>query len=263
MRTIGVVLPVWQESRYLPLVLEQMALCPGPKIVLWQDQPLHWLAEDRGAPSGWNSKVKGVLAEFPTIEVIKMDHAPVRVPYGVDDTEYGGFSSLGELALSLLRERGVGAMAWIESDWLLTYAATEWMFTRMAIAPTTEKFWWADGHNYWRDFKHSEGQPNLSIGIGYDTDCKSLWENRCGDPRRVQLEGVTIYHPGWVLSEEEVFNKVHSWGHAPYYKARGFYVNEWLAKDDSRMGIWDVNFELPTEIITRMKHWNCLEEGWL
>ena len=262
MRSVGVVCPVWQESRYLPLILEQMSLCPGPKIVLWQDQPLHWMAEDRSAPSGFASKVKDILPLFPSIEVIKMDHAPVRTAYGADDAEYGGFTSLTRMGLQLLRERGVDVLVWADSDWILELSEMQRLVETLAVSDPSTTLHQIGGHNYWRDFKHSEGQRELDIGIAYNTRLASIFDVACADPNRVKLD-ILCHHPGWVLSEEEIFNKLHSWGHAPYYKARGFYENEWLKKDDSRIGVFDVDWEIPAEIVDRLTKWDCLEPGWL
>ena len=242
---IGTACPVWQEQRYLPLVLEQMVRCPGPKIVLWQDQPLHWLGEGH-APSGHQSRVKDILAQFPEVEVILMDRAP-------DDGIYGGFKNLGEMGFALLKERDADLVVWQDSDWIFDLDEIDQFYTDLVKSETPIR-WAVNARHYWRDFYHTMATGGITVAFPVDVGLFDVYTE--ADIRRTPY---MCYHPAYVMPDEEMYLKVHSWGHAPLFKERGFYEKEWLGKDDSLIKPQPADVLPSPAVVRRLHNWGAIE----
>lgn len=235
---------VWAEDRYLGPVLEQIQLCPGPKVVVWQDQPLYWLGE--GSPlSGHNSKVKDVLAEFPDIPVIKVERAP-----SVD--QFGGFLSLIDSTFQWLIERGAENMVIMDSDWLMTKADTARFYDGIQ---EPAMYYETDARHYWRDWNTL--YADTPIHSVYPKEFPNIHVSPRPCPTK-KIPGVMCYHPSYVLTDEEMYRKVNSWGHAPLFKERGFYEKEWLPKNDSIVNPWPTDVQLPDELKQTLIKWGAL-----
>lgn len=247
MSKIATVCPIWKETRYLPLVLEQMALCPGPQLLMWQDNPLYWLS-DKPVPSGFASKVGELVKSYSTIEVIKMDHAPKDKA----DAPFGGFAGLAEVAFSMLKNKGIDVVIWTDSDWLFDLNELNWLYQRMTNY--TETKWWAvEARHYWRSF--AQTMATTGITVGFPTDKPDLWHYSEEDIVRMPIY---CYHPAYVLSDEEMHDKVNSWGHAPLFQERKFYKNEWLAKNDSIVDPKPADLLPPKSVMDRLSRYGAL-----
>lgn len=242
---IGTCCPVWKETRYLPLVLEQMSLCPGPKLLLWQDQPLYWLGNG-AAPSGHLSEVGMMAAEFPEIEVVTMDHAP----RDGEDAPFGGFASLAEMAFARLRAQGVEVVIWTDSDWLFRLADIKDLYARIE-ASSEPKYWAVKGKHYWRNFRATMDTGDITAG--FPIQRPNLW-HPYDESEMIRTE-IICHHAAYVLTNHEMYDKVHSWGHAPLFKERGFYEKEWLAHNDTLVKPQPAD-PPPDEILTRIRTHN-------
>lgn len=254
---VGVILPVWRESRYLGCVLEQAQLCPGPVYVLWQDKPLWWYGEGE-APSGHNSRVRDVLAEFKGIDVLKMDRAPqsgeqVKGPDGDLAAVYGGYANLIKMGFSLLQNRGVKKVVLFDSDWLMTIDDTLKFFK--GCEEHLSDYARVEARHYWRDWQTVYADTGITTAFPIEFP-KILEIPEFTRPNHT-IPDVMCYHPSYVLTDEEMYEKVHAFGHADYHKQRGFYEKEWLAKDDSIVKPWKTDIELPVDLVVRLKKWGA------
>ena len=64
------------------------------------------------------------------------------------------------------------------------------------------------------------------------------------------------------MTDAEMYIKVHSWGHAPYFKLREFFEKEWMTRDDSVVKPFPAEVSLPDDIIARLNKWNCVLPEW-
>lgn len=241
---LGTVMPVWKEWRYLPLVIEQMLLCPGPKLIVWQDQPLYWLGNGP-APSGHqHEKTARVLESCANeIEVMKITHAPVL------SDEFGGFKWIQQMAYEHLRSKGADLIFWQDSDWLFDLEPLKGFFRQVAETPVDGKLWSVPTQHYWRDFEHT--MSTSPVTIAYPWNIPSNWSHyEESDMRR--LESPMLYHAAYVLSDAEMYDKVHSWGHAPLFKDRQFYEKEWIGGDDSQVKPEIANHVPPIGVVRRL-----------
>lgn len=249
MTQIATVCPVWQEVRFLPLVLEQMSSCPGPKLLLHQNQPLYWLDDTRPAPSGFGSKVTSLAKQFPSIEVIQMEHAPKDG----EDAPFGGFASLALMAFDLLATRGVEVVVWMDSDWLCRLTDLQRLYTSMTTQP--ERYWSVQARHYWRDFNHT--MATTPITIGFPIHRPNLWH--AYDESEITRSSIMCYHPAYVMTDGEMLDKTSSWGHAPLFKERKFFEKEWIGGDDSLVNPQPADVALPTDILDRLLFWGSLD----
>lgn len=247
---IGTVCPVWAETRYLPLVLEQMSLCPGPALVVWQDKPLYWEGEGH-APSGHRSGVEDILARFPKIEVMKIDHAPP----GPAGEEFGGFKWLQKMAFVYMKATyKVDAILWSDSDWLFDLNMMQQFYYELEVAEVDRKLWSVEARHYWRDFGHT--LADSPVTAVFPIDVPHLWSDYTED--QIHRSRYTLYHPAYILTDAEMYQKVCSWGHAPLFKERGFYEKEWLPKNDSIVNPKPSDVVPSANVWDRLKKWNAL-----
>lgn len=234
---MGVCCPVWTETRYLPLVLEQMSLCLGPKLVLWQDQPLYWLGEGP-APSGHASRVAAYVGDFPNIRFSLLDHAP--------EGEHGGFNALVRMGAECLHAMDADIIVWMDSDWLYTLDDVKRLYATIQDA-NSPSYYGVNARHYWRDFNWLMADTGILAAFPWNHDYFAAERSL----PTVSLT-ITCYHPSYVLSDEEMYRKVHSFGHAPYFKERGFYEKEWTGRDDSLVKPKPTDTFLPTDIYKRL-----------
>ena len=240
MRTIGTVCPVWQEHRYLPLVLEQMQLCDGPKLVIWQDKPLYWFGQG-DPPSGHQSRVRDVLAQFPKIEVMKID----RAPFG----EEGGFMNLSKIGATHVATQGADLVFWYDSDWL--YSLNDTLQLYRDVHAGSKPRWATRARHYWRDFYHTMDDRDLYVVFSVDGVV-----HEPGLESELQRTEYIGYHAAYVLTDEEMYLKINSWGHAPLFKERQFFEKEWLAHDDSLVKP-EPSQPPPDDVLVRLKEWGA------
>lgn len=246
---LGVCCPVWKETRYLPLVLEQMALCPGPQLLLWQDKPLYWLGTGP-APSGFASEVGKIAAQFPSVEVVKIEQAA----HGDETEPFGGFLQLALAGFKQLNDRGVGRVLWLDTDWLFDLYDMQRLYAFLAEAPQQPPLFAVTARHYWRDFHHTMStgdvtvaRPSTSAGLLDHYEEKDM----------VRLN-IMLYHAAYVWTDSEMYDKVHSWGHAPLFKERQFYEKEWLGRDDSLVKPQLADYCLPSSIVDRLNKYEAL-----
>lgn len=244
---VGTCCPVWCESRYLPLILAQMDLCPGPKVVLWQDKPLYWFGTGE-APSGFNSDVGRCLSWFPRIEVVQLHKASTN-----PEAPFGGFVELAKLAFSWLKQRGVTTVVWFDSDYIFSVADTIKLYEE-ADKNDRPPLLAVKARHYWRDFKHTMSTGDVSLVRPVDDP--DLWRHY--DESDIQRLPLTMYHPAYVMSDEEMYRKVNSWGHAPLFAERRFYENEWIGGDESKVGPQPADIQPSADVMFRLKSWGAL-----
>lgn len=250
MSTVGAVLPVWCEDRYLGLVLEQMALVNGPRIIYWQDEPLFWLS-DQPRPSGWNSRVKDILAQFPgQFEIVKMQRAPTDT-----DPRFGGFAALAQLASSTSQSLGIDVVLWFDSDWLLTLEDTQALLALIEAQPEP-KLWSVQTLHYWRSFDRI--YSDTPISVGFPSRRTMLWADCNYAPSDIIRTEIWSYHPSYVMTDAEMYRKVVSWGHADLFQQRQFYEKEWIGGDESQVKPRPAPHMLPREIADRLAKWGAL-----
>lgn len=228
----GAFIPVWREHRYLPLVLEQAELCPGPVIVLHQDKPWFW-TQPGEPPSGWESPVVGAFNSWRRVSepgAPRIIEQVERSPSEADTVNY---------CVSRLKDLGAEVCIRLDSDWLFTLDDMWKIYDTLREAREL-RTWGCVTWHYWRDFCHAMGVPTM----GLTTDG---WPPKPCDA----MLGVTMYHPAYIHTNEEMREKVSSWGHALDFEKRGFYEKEWVAKNDLAVAPYECPFP-PEEIIERL-----------
>ncbi len=234
MTSLGSMTFLWNEDRFLPLVLEQMMEVPGPRIVIWNDRPMMWLGEGKPPFGHQNAGIaKALLAAPPEIEVWK-------VIGGMDDKSIA-------LGLSLLSQRGVEVAFCFASDFLYTLQDVRIMAAAVA-GPAT---WVTQSRSFWGNWEHTFDR-NI-VPIAYST--------RAGFPlpdgaHKKLPDEVMLFHPSWVKSDTEVWEKMLSWGHAQLAQDQDWYERFWL---DGRPNGWEpTDIKLPREIYLRLLKHGCL-----
>lgn len=240
--TPGVFIPVWREHRYLPLVLEQAALCPGPKILYFQDKPWYWTGEG-SPPSGWDSGVKDLLqfAESMSVEVIRREK---------DSCEAETFWN----CLRLLKERGADRFINMDSDWLYTFADMRRIYEIVRTEEGTHSFGTLM-MTYWRDWTHAMGMPTKRLTCTWME--KQPPHGGWPEPETSFLIDVVCYHPAYVHTNEEIKEKVQGWEHAEYFRDRKFLEKEWFPGDDSLVKPYRCSAP-PKEITDRLRRCGAL-----
>ena len=242
---IGTFCLVWKEARYLPLVLEQMSLCPGPALLYWQNYPWFWYGKGP-APSGHDSAVADIVKQFPKIEVIKVDRFPAEM-------------ASQNAAFQEMRRRGMDVTARFDSDWLVELDAMQRFYD--AVSDSEKACSWnIKAQHYWRNFRtiHAAGLIRCAVPSS---------ENHTWVPERSDDQWLDdwCYHASYVWTDEEIYDKVHSWGHADTFQGekRDFYRDEWLGKNDAHWNARPADKTLPDEIVSRLRNWNALLEDLL
>jgi hypothetical protein len=224
MKNLGAYTLVWKESRYLELVIQQMAILPGKSIILWQDLPLYWLGE--GAPPSGHSdpRMRELMdmARTRGIDVIPIKQAPRVEPYG-------GYIELMKEGSKRLGDAGYETVMILDSDWI--FDLNEFYDLCADIQHDNDPAYYnVNLKNYWRTFHYTMAVGTVTLAfppsmVGYHDAVKRL-----GPTRNLPY---TCFHPSYVWTNREMYDKVNSWGHASYFKDRGFYEKEWLVGNDS------------------------------
>ena len=94
--------------------------------------------------------------------------------------------------------------------------------------------------------------------MGYPT--AATWADGSFDPdfeNNASSIGVTIHHPSYVLSDDEVFQKVNSFYHGPYFRENKFWEKWQSGAADREQDLKPSDLELPLGIKQRLAKWNC------
>lgn len=243
MTVVGAFCACWCEDRYLGPVLEQLVRVPGPTVVVHNDQPFFWYG-DGAAPSGHASKVSDILAEFPTLDVVKMkDHISTE-------------TLLRNYATTYLLERGAEVVLWCDSDMLVDLPEFDRLTGTMAAHEP--KCWTVAARHYWRDWKTIYSKGNFRMGF----PSQAVWNDGSFD--RVFEENaahcdVMVHHPSYALTDTEVHRKVSSWFHAPLAAERRWW-EKWRDRTwDLEQQLEPTDVEVPEGLKKRLEKWRCLE----
>jgi len=114
---------------------------------------------------------------------------------------------------------------------------------------------------YWKDFDHVLATTNGVIINGYPEVCINLKHNnrfvRCRRPsgkRFKQLSSV-CGHASYVLSDEECWSKINTWGHAHQFDKNAWYRDKWLNWNENTLDLhpispsaWHKTVKTPEEL---------------
>ena len=241
---IGCFCPVWRESRYLPLILEQMALCPGPALITWQDKPLFWYGKGEPPSGHADPKMRALLEPDlrPDIFIHKIDQAP-------RGEKFGGYAKMLAEGFDFLRSRGVETVVMMDADWIFSLNDMREIYRVMLKDWAHPHYFDTQARFYWRDWNHLFASTGITVGFPVTSSPFAR-----GSEPTIKLPQM-CYHPAYVLTDEEMHDKVKAWGHADDFERRGFYEKEWLAKDDSLVKPYDADITPPADVIERLiKH---------
>lgn len=248
MSVVGAWTVVWRESRYLPLVLEQLECVPGPVVIVHCDRPFFWTA-DSPEPSGHASKVSAILADWPYLsrfaEVVKqVEHVSTE-------------DVLRNYATRRLRELGADVAQWVDSDFLMDMLDFERLVATMAA--DEPRCWTVRARHYWRNWQTLYSKGNFRMG--YPTE--AVWLDDGSFDRRFEETAkhcdVVVHHPSYALSDQEVHDKVHAFYHAPLFKTQRFW-EKWLSGEaDKEQKLEPADLPIPDGLQRRLETWNCLE----
>jgi hypothetical protein len=238
MITVGAYVYVCSETRYLPLVLEQLSFFPRDRtVVLWMDEPFFWLS-DQPKPSGWASNVGAILNKFPHTHVVRLSSAE-------------GNNAAENFCSHALAAAGVDVTFIFSTDHLINLPDLPGMIREIENAPEPRAYNIAARH-YWRDWGHVYADSNMLIARPTAIDVFLP-----DDTKFHTLPGM-CYHPSWVLSDEEAHRKSHSWGHADIFTSRNFYENEWIGRNDANWKARPADVSPPGLLMERLKHWGAI-----
>jgi hypothetical protein len=245
MTRVGAFTMVWRETRYLPLVLEQLSYgCVDLPVVIWNDQPYYWYGEGSAPPSGHASKVGDLLAVFSHLPVIRLT--------GHSDTE----TVLRNVATKYLREEGAEVIQWVDSDFLFDF--DDWRKLCAAMSESAPACWTVRARHLWRNWQTTYSTGNFRIGY----PAVAEWNDGSFD--RIYEENarhcdVVCWHPSYALSDQEVHDKVKAWFHAPLAEEAHWW-ERWKSRDwDREQDLKPLDIEVPAELRARLEAWNCLE----
>jgi len=240
---------VWAEARFLTLIAEQLALVPGPHLLLWGQGPWQWLS-DEPIPfqDPTTNPVHRWLETDPranVFEVVKLPGGP-RV---ADDLALE--LETRNVALEMLAARGVDVCLWIDADYLVTFADMKRIVE--VVSREAPRAWSIPAYHFFRDFQHCHAVTPARLA----TTTAMRYPAAFSEPDAL-LEGVRLWHASYVLSDAEVVRKFSSWGHAGLAK-QALWKEKYLRGDDSAWNLQPAPELLPYEIARRLEWHHCLE----
>lgn len=241
MLTVGAYLYTWCDKRYLPLVLEELSLFDH-NIALCMDRPFNWRSE-RPCPSGKASGVREVLSMFPFVHVEEIERV-------IADTPSAANNAAENYCSHWLKDQGVDVAFILSADHIIDLDELRKMIDIVRHADEPCCYNMAARH-FWRDWEHIYADTGLMIARPTALDVFVP-----NDAHFETLPGL-CFHPSWILSDEEAYRKVHSWGHADIFTARNFYENEWLGRNDANWNARPLDIELPPWLAQRLTKWNA------
>lgn len=244
MSTVGAGLIVWQESRYLPLVLEQLERVPGPQFVLHCDEPLFWCG-DGAPPSGFDSGVTDILRAFP--------HIPsFQLPKNNGAAEV----DLRNRVTATLREKGAEQCFWLDADHIYDLGEWDWLMDEMRLVQP--QCWTVNGRHFWRTWGTLYSKGNFRWGY----PAAATWrESGFGEALENNASHcpVMCWHPSYALTDAEIYRKVSAFFHAPYFKETDFY-RKWMDKSaDAEQKLEPLDIPIPDSIQKRLDKWRALD----
>ena len=224
MTKVGTFTYYWRETRYLPLVLEQLDRAKVTSIVYRCAYPLYW---------------NGVASPEPGAN------------YTVNHTnDPHGTECLINTCLSELEAAGCDVALWIDSDFLFTLNDFDRLVDHISASPPS---WWrVEANHYWRSFNTTYATTGFRIGV----PTSQRWEGRFGfrhEPDdKPTVPNVLCHHPSWVLEPDEVRRKVNSWFHAPEFAKMDWPAKWFDGRADSEQVNLKVAEPLPDELVARL-----------
>lgn len=241
--TIGTATMVWAEANYLSLVAQQVAIVPGPHLLLWSQSPWQWLSD---APIPFQdpatNPVAGWLRTDPnaeTFEVVKLAGGPRP---GADDLALE--LETRNHALDVLAKRRIDVCCWLDSDYLLTLSDMHRIIDTIQAHPA--RSWSVPASHYWRSFQQCHAVSPARIA----TTTATRYPETFNEPDAL-IEDAHLHHASYVLSDDEVLRKFSSWGHAGLAKQQEW-ARRWMDHDDAVWNPIQAPRRLPDSITLRM-----------
>ncbi|MCK9416554.1 hypothetical protein M0Q97_07855 [Candidatus Dojkabacteria bacterium] len=100
---------------------------------------------------------------------------------------------------------------------------------------------------YWKDFNHIIVNKENSIICGYPEVCVNLKYNnkfiRCRKPSGTKIKQLTSIcgHASYVLTNEECWSKINTWGHAHQFDSKKWYNDKWLLWNENTIDLHPIN----------------------
>ena len=241
MSTIGSATMVWAEARFLSLIAEQVALVPGPRILLWSHGPWQWLSNE---PVPFHDQTTNPVyhwlqANPGAFDVLELPGGPAIA----DDLALE--QTTRNIAMDVLAKRGVDVCLWLDSDYLLTLADMRRVVDTVTGQPP--RAWSYPAYHYWRNFNlcHAVSPARAA------TTTAVRYPEAYSEPDAL-IDGVRLHHPSYVMPTDEVLRKWMAWGHARLARQHGW-AEAWLREDDSAWNPQPAPEKVPQEILDRIE----------
>jgi hypothetical protein len=100
---------------------------------------------------------------------------------------------------------------------------------------------------YWKDFDHIIITENGNFINGYPEICVNLkYENkfvRCRRPSGTKIKQLTpiCKHASYVVSDEDCWTKINTWGHAHQFNKEEWFRNKWINWNEDTLNLHPIN----------------------
>lgn len=156
----------------------------------------------------------------------------IEIIEGVWDTDEAQRNSCAEAAF----RDGMNYLFTIDADEFYFHKDLEKIKEQIVNNPDHDyyKAYWIC---FWKNFSHCLIDQNNSIHIGTPEICINLKKdvrfNRCRIPNKsdwfmIPLENGVCYHGSYVLTDDEVWKKINTWGHAHQFNTKEWFEQKWL-----------------------------------
>ena len=210
---------LFNQDRWILKNIEMIAPFVDKIYVAWSEFPWSYNPNARG--NFKNNSHPDILKQSPYYDKIEL----IIGEWKLDEDQRNA-------CLDAAKRDGMDYLLIIDADEFYNYNDLRKLIEDIKANPDFE-YYTTPWITYWKDFEHVISKINGDIICGYPEVCVNLKYNnrfvRCRRPSGTKIKQLTSMcgHASYVLTDEECWSKINTWGHAHQFNREEWFKNKW------------------------------------
>jgi len=224
---------LFNQDRWILKNIEMIAPFVDKIYVAWSEFP--WL---------YNSQARGQFKNNSNPEILKQSsfYDKIELIVGTWDLDEDQRNS----CLDAAKRDGMDYLLIIDADEFYHPFDLKRLINDIKANPDFE-YYTTPWFTYWKDFNHIVVDENNNHINGYPEVALNLKHNnrfvRCRKPSGTKIKQLSSIcgHASYVLTDEECWSKINTWGHAHQFNKDVWYKNKWLNWNEDTMDLHPIS----------------------
>lgn len=224
---------LFNQDKWILRNIEMIAPFVDKIYIAWSEYP--WTYNPNARSQFKNSSNPGILKQSKYYDKIKL----ITGVWNLDEDQRNA-------CLDAAKHDGIDYLLIIDADEFYCNEDLIKLISLIKENPDYE-YYITPWITYWKDFNHVIVTSNGNHINGHPEICVNLRYNnrfvRCRRPSgsRIKQLNVMCGHASYVLTNEECWSKINTWGHAHQFNTAWWYENKWLNWNENTIDLHPIS----------------------